>query len=359
MTNTFLCALLRQIKAVVPVAKTGFMLALVFLLVSANLNQAFACACGCGVFDIGGLGFAPSNSDSGLSTWFRYDSMNQNTNFEGQSKAAATDNTDKKITTQFYTVGAQYMITHDFGVMAELPFYQRSFTTDYTGMGNVSTFNLNAVGDARLMGMYSGFSPDHSTGVVFGLKLPTGRITSPYYNTSASGYIQVYDPDTMPGSGSTDLLLGGFHVGQLTSDGKLSYFLQGLADLPFAYKNGYRPGAEFDGAVGVTYDFGSYGALTKIAPIAQVIGSYRLHDSYAVNSVDSISTGLVGQNPNSGYTRLFLSPGLDLRVGKFKIYADVEFAVWQKVNHSNFATTGNAGQLVSPQLYKLQVGYDF
>ena len=326
-------------------------------LLSGTSTHALACACGCGVFDIGGLNFSPTNSDTGFSAWVRFDTMDQNANFEGTSKAAASDNNDKKINTQFYTLGAQYMINHDWGVMAELPYLNRSFSTNVgtSDTPDVETFKLDAVGDLKLTAMYTGFSPDHSTGAIFGLKLPTGRITSPSYGD----YGQTYDPDTLPGSGSTDVVFGGFHQGALSADGKFSYFAQGTVQVPVLIKNGYRPGSEYDAAVGVTYDLGGYGPVTKIAPVAQLIGSYRTHDSYVGGSVDAESTGFTGQNPDSGYQRLLVAPGVDLRFGKLKVYTDIELPVYQKVNHSYFPDSGNSGQLVAPQLFKLQVGYDF
>ena len=55
--------------------------------------------------------------------------------------------------------------------------------------------------------MYTGFSKDLSTGLIFGLKFPSGDYTAPGF-----------DPDDQIGSGSTDLILGGFHKGLLTGD---------------------------------------------------------------------------------------------------------------------------------------------
>ena len=318
------------------------------LLLSTSSIGALACACGCGIFDIGGVSLAPSNSDTGLSAWFRYSAMDQNTNFEGTSKAPASDNSDKRIQTSFYTFGAQYMINHDWGLMVELPLYGRSFTTVYDDAGDIGKFNLNAVGDLKVMGMYTGFSPDHSTGVTFGLKLPTGLWKSPNYTVGGQVLSGIYDRDTLPGTGSTDLMLGAYQLGSLTSDGKLSYFGQVSAQIPIATQGGYRPGAEYDAAIGLTYDLGSFGPATKVAPVAQLLGSHREHD---------YKFGMV--SPDSGYDRLFVSPGIDLRFDKLKIYADVEIPVYQRVGYGNLANDGTAGQLVAPVLYKVQVGYDF
>jgi hypothetical protein len=266
--------------------------------------------------------------------------MDQNTNYQGTSKASPDDNSDKRIKTSFYTLGAQYMIDHEWGLMVEAPFFDRSFTTD-PGSG-VGTYHLSSLGDAQIQGMYTGFSPDHSTGLTFGLKLPTGewRPKDPF------------DRDTMPGTGSTDLILGAYHFGSLTDDGRLSYFTQGKIDIPIltqnALGNSYRPGNEFGLSTGLTYDLASYGAFTKIAPLAQVLYSHKNRDS-----------GTAAFSSDSGYDRIYVSPGLDVRIGKTKIYADVEIPVYTKVNFELPSDGGNGGQLVAPILYKIQIGYDF
>jgi hypothetical protein len=75
--------------------------------------NAFACACGCGVFNVGADTILLSDSQSGLSVWFRYSYMDQNRNWERGSKALASDNDDKGINTDFYTVGGGYMLNED------------------------------------------------------------------------------------------------------------------------------------------------------------------------------------------------------------------------------------------------------
>ena len=326
------------------------------LLLSAVSTQALACACGCGVFDIGGFNFGQSGGPMGITVWGRYDYMVQNQNYEGTSKAPASDNTDKKIETSFYSVGGSYMINHDWGVMAMIPFYQRAFTTTYTdplGNNNVGAFNLFAPGDLKLLGSYSGFIPDHSLGVLFGVKLPTGQWRSPSYSVNGNTYSlangnPIYDRDTMPGTGSTDLIVGAFKRGFLTADQKLVYFAQATYQFAITNIEGYRAGNELDAAAGLSCDFGAYGPFASVAPLAQVINSWRSGDSGPNSS------------SNSGYERILLSPGLNLRIGAVNIYADVAIPVYQFVNHAaNLSIEGTEGQLVASTLYKAQVSYDF
>ena len=82
------------------------------------------------------------------------------------------------------------------------------------------------------MGMYTGFFRDMSTGIIFGVKLPTGTF-------QAFGF----DRDTQIGSGSTDLLLGAFHRGLLTGDNAWQYFGQIMWRQPFLYQAGFDPQA--------------------------------------------------------------------------------------------------------------------
>jgi hypothetical protein len=199
--------------------------------------SAFACACGCAVFDVGTSSLLPSGP--GGTVFLEYDFLDQNQNWSGSSRAPGANNPDKEIRSNFFLAGGQYMFNSDWGAMVEVPYTDRFFRT--LDPGDPGSFDHGSLGDVRLMGVYSGFSPDMSTGVLFGLKLPTGDFTYPNL-----------DPDTEIGSGSTDLLLGGYHTGSLTTDAAFGYFVQGLWEHEIATQNSYRPGFELNGAVGVS-----------------------------------------------------------------------------------------------------------
>ncbi len=332
---------------------TATAFALASLTPSLVSSPANACACGCGVFDIGAETQMPTDSDYGLSIWGRYSFMSQNQNWEGDSKAPAGDNSDKRLTTSFYTVGGQYMINRSWTVAAELPTYQRSLTTTDDGTvfgapGSIYTGHLTSIGDLQMMATYTGFSPDLSTGVSFGVKLPTGDWKGPIGPLGGAEF----DRDSLPGTGSTDLMVGAYHAGNLSRDGKLSYFVQARYQAAIATQGDYRPGNEFDAAAGVAYNFGAMGPFTKVAPVLQVLDSDRVHD-----------TGANADPLNSGYERVLLSPGVDVRFNKHvHAFADVALPVFQRVNHATgagFAAEGTSGQLVAPALFKIQIGYDF
>lgn len=287
-------------------------------------SQALACACGCAVFDVGTSSLLPSGP--GGNVFFEYDYLDQATNWSGTSRAPAANNSDKEIRTDFFLAGGQYMFNSDWGVMAEIPYTERYFRTQIDPM-TIGTFDHSALGDIRLMGVYSGFSPDMSTGVIFGAKLPTGDHTYPNF-----------DPDTEIGSGSTDILLGGYHTGALTPDQSFSYFAQLLWQHEVLIQSGYRPGAELNGAVGVSYNNFMIGNA-HIAPIFQMVASNRARDG-----------GVNGNPGDTGYTRLIASPGFEIDQNAWKFYADVEVPAYQDMN-------GN--QLVAPWAVKTIVSYAF
>ena len=299
-------------------------LSLAFLLSFLAAPEAQACACGCGVFSVGTSALLPQGP--GGMAFLEYDYMDQNENWSGTSSAPAAADPDKDIRTDFYTVGLQYMVNRAWGVNVEVPYWDRLFVTT-TGSG-VTGFHHDALGDVRLTALYTGFSDDLSTGLVFGLKLPTGDYTYPNL-----------DRDTSIGSGSTDTLLGGYHQGSLDAENTWSWFVQAQWQRAFATRDGYRPGNELDAALGAYYAGWGFGRGTTLAPVLQLKLADRRRDS-----------GVNANTPNSGYTRVLVAPGLELDSGKFKLYTDVEFPIYQDVN-------GN--QLVAPRLYKFIVSVGF
>ena len=281
---------------------------------------AFACACGCGVFDIGNV----FRSAPGGSMFAEYDFMNQTQNWHGLSRAPAADNDDKNIRTSFFTFGGQYLLGSGFGVMAELPVWSRHFET--TDNGTPKIVDGTALGDIRVTAVYSGLSDDLGTGFTLGVKLPTGD--------NGGGF----DHDTAIGTGSTDLLIGAYRQGTLDTLGSWSYVLQARYQTAFTTRDGYRPGDELDAVAAVSYDAGLTG-IVDWRPFLQLIGGLRRHDS-----------GIAADPENSGYSRVLLAPGIETAFASYVLHAEVNIPVYQNV-------IGN--QLVAPVLFKTSIAYDF
>jgi len=281
-------------------------------------NLASACACGCGVFSVGAGNLMPD--DAKASVFVEYDFMNQSKNWASGSSAPAEDNADKKIRTDFITLGGQFHIAKAWTVTAAAPVWNRAFTTE-TDDG-VQTFRHSALGDIRLTATYTGLSDDMSLGLIAGVKLPTGDHR--YDN---------FDPDTEISTGSTDILLGAYKQGSLNRDGDLKYFAEAILDKPLDWKSNYRPGEELNLAVGIGWAGWTFaGGKITAAPVVQVISSVRARDH-----------GLDGHPSDSGYERIVLAPGLELQSGPWRLFADLGAPVYQRVN-------GN--QLTAPWLFK-------
>ncbi len=270
---------------------------------------------------------------SGMTAFVDYDYQDQNRNWSGSSAAPASDNSDKDIRTSWLTAGYQEMFNRSWGLRLEVPYEVRHFVTVSNAPGGpLADFDFSGLGDIRIEGIYTGFSPDLSGGLTFGLKLPSGSYTT-------NNAFDDIDRDTEIGSGSTDLLVGGFRRLNLGADYGWSGFIQALVDLPLLIRDQYRPGAEVDGAFGVYYNGWSIGRLL-VVPIGQLKVSIRGSD-----------TGAHATSPvASGFERLLVSPGIEFDLHPIKVYADVELPLYQHF-------TGN--QVAAAALFRLNVAYMF
>ena len=312
-------------------------IAVAALLLMVAPGMVWACACGCGVFDVGTPSLIPEGE--GGTVWYEFDYMNQYINWHSSRPASAASNGDKQIKTYFNTVGGQYMFNHDWGVMVTVPYTARVFrTSDGPGDPPPNQYEHANFGDVRLWGMYTGLLKDMSLGLLVGIKTPSGDWTYPHF-----------DRDTSIGTGSTDLLLGAYKTGTFPSrignvnltlwERPFQYYLQGQYEYPFLQSDHYMPGKEFDQASGILYNFGNTGPLNELAPLLTLYTSVRTHDQ-----------GANADPPDSGYTRMLLAPGTEIGWGPLRLYTDVEFPVFQWVN---------GYQLTAPYLVKTILSYSF
>jgi hypothetical protein len=293
----------------------------IFAVLLLTPGLASACACGCGVF---GVGADTLMSDAGGGALYaEYDGLDQSRNWSGASRADAALNEDKKIRTDFYTLGARWQVKRDLALSVEVPVWSRAFTTE-TDSG-VQTFRHTALADVRLLATWTGLFHDRSLGLIGGIKLATGD----------HGYAN-FDPDTEISSGSTDLVAGAYKRGLLDRDGAFTWFAQGVWQKPLDWRAGFRPGEEINLGLGVAWRGWSLAdGKVQISPVAQLKGSIRARD-HGENAMPD----------NSGYERLVLAPGVEISSGRWSLYGDLGFPVLERVN-------GN--QLVSPLLVKARL----
>lgn len=292
---------------------------LIVVLVLCAPLRLWACACGCGVFEVGGSEMLPQGT--GTQLFYQASYLDQTDNWSGTSRAPAADNDDKHIRTLYQSVGLRHMFGRDWGFSISVPYDQRHFSTIDDGIPSV--IDHGQIGDIRITGMYTGFSGDMSSGLTFGLKLANGDWKVPGF-----------DRDTQIGTGSTDLLLGGYHqfrIGGLGSD--WSGFADVQLDTPISTQGGYRPGTELNAAFGAYPNAWRLASGVELTPMLQALGSLRRRDS-----------GINADSDNTGYARLLAAPGLELRVKRLRVFADIEAPLWQNVR-------GN--QLIAPWQAKI------
>ncbi len=278
-------------------------------------TMGFACACGCNVFSVGARWMMPTSSGYKLSLVYNY--MNQSENWSGWNVSPTGLNGDRVIRSSFTTLGLQYMANREWGITVEVPVWDRYFETTEND-GTVASADHRSVADVRAMGMYTGLSEDMSIGLMFGLKLPT----APFHQS-------LLDRDTQIGTGTTDLLLGGYQMGQESGWG---WFGQVLWQHAFNSREGYRPGDSFDMNAGIHYD--ELAQTYRVTPMLQIVGSFR-----------GIDSGPSSDPDNTGYNRLFVSPGLEVNLSRsITMYGDLRIPVLTKVR---------GYQLVAPSLVSL------
>ncbi len=279
----------------------------------APIGDAFACAaCGCMLskdWQIQGMGSGP-----GYTMGLTYDYVDQNQMRSGSGKLPGfslpnAQEIEIRTRTSFATVVGDYQGSN-WGVNLQLPYVERYHLTFPQGTTALDSSKSSSLGDARILGRYTGFSSDASNGIFLGLKLPTGPTSVDF----SSG--NPLDPSLQPGTGSTDILLGAFHSGQF-DELRLSWFAQGLLQHAVITRNDYRPGDSFDVNAGIKY--GKFGQ--RITPMLQINFIRRVADS-GYNATPLITGGELA----------YLSPGVSVRLGQgTSAFAFLQLPIYQYV----------------------------
>ncbi len=211
------------------------------------------------------------------------------------------------------TFGLEYSPNANWGVSVLLPYFDRFHTTIGEGDTDLSSSQSSGIGDLRVIARYAGFSPDHTSGIQFGLKLPTGRTDDTFRTGPLTG--EIVDRGLQLGTGSTDLLVGAYHFGMLATN--WDYFAQAMLQLPVTSKNDFKPGTGINLSLGTRYVASEF-----FVPQLQVNVRAEKRESGANADI-----------PNSGATLAYLSPGFTLNFSRrFAGFVFVQAPIWQRVN---------------------------
>ncbi len=123
----------------------------------------------------------PQEQDHGGRIFFEYWDGDQTQNYIGSSRASSAANTDKEIKTQWYNVGLNTMFNRTGASWSGAVTANRSLTTETDAHFRArSTFNSSSFGDIEVMGVYTGFFSDMSTGLEVRTQTSDGHLHRPW-----------------------------------------------------------------------------------------------------------------------------------------------------------------------------------
>jgi hypothetical protein len=268
-------------------AATGLLLG---CLVTVNAEACSTCGCTLNT-DLGNQG---AQGGTGWRFDFRYDLVDQTQLREGDQAVSIpipeSYELEQRTRNAYYDFGLDYGFNRAWGVNLLLPVTGRFHTTYDEGDVQLSTSDYSHdLGDVRVVGRYTGFDPDMSTGILFGFKLPTGATDTRFVSGPDRG--RLVDPTLQPGTGTTDALLGGYHFDDFGSS--LGWFAQAMYQHALDQHAGFKGGDTFNANLGLRFY-----ASDSIIPQLQLNYQIRARDAGA-NSDPEDTGGRV----------LYLSPG--------------------------------------------------
>jgi hypothetical protein len=280
-------------------------------------TDALACSsCGCTLnSDWSSQGIA---TGEGTRFDIRFDYFNQNDYRSGTSSvsrdeiAASGGEVQDTTINRNLTLGLDHSFNQDWAINVLVPVFSRSHGTygdAYPDATAIITSSSKGIGDIRVTGRYQGLSADHSSGITFGVKLPTGETNDTFNDSSA------LDRGLQLGTGTTDLLIGGYHFGGINRD--WDYFAQATIQIALNTHDDFRPGNGLNATAGVRYmGFESF--------IPQLQFNTR---------IEKRESGANADVANSGATLLYISPGATVPINKtVQAFAFLQVPVYQRVN---------------------------
>jgi hypothetical protein len=258
---------------------------------------------------------------AGSSFDLRYESILQNQPRSGSSRVGVGQiprHHDEVRTRNRNLIGTfSHVFASGWGVSLTAPLVDRDHLHihNHRGAQLPEAWNFREFGDLRVTGRYQralagSEAAPRTAGVLFGVKLPTGRTN--IANDSGA----VAERSLQPGSGTTDLVLGGFFHQQLPQQAA-SWFAQAQFQRALDEEDGFRPGAQF------AVDIGYAKAFTdKFSGIVQANLVLKRRDA-----------GANAEPADSGSRALFISPGISYQLTEaVRAYAFYQQPVYQHVN---------------------------
>ncbi len=192
--------------------------------------------------------------------------------------------------TRGYWIGVDHVFNQNWGLTAELPYYDRFHTTIAPGDTEISSSLGRGIGDLRVVGRYQEHSTTDSWNIIFGFKAPTGKTDQTFFSGPQAG--ELLDRGLQLGTGSWNGELGASYFRRLAT--AWDSFAQITLDQPLTRKDDFRPSAQVAVNVGIRWL-----NTSRFTPLLQMNARW-----------DSRELGANGDYDNSGDSVVAVSPGL-------------------------------------------------
>src|SRR5882757_6745493 len=269
--------------------------------------NARACAsCGCSLSSDAAMGY------SAIAGWrlsVEYDYIHQDQLRSGTRSVSGVpdgNELERETLNRYITTGLNYAPNSDWNVSLFVPYVVRTHSTygefDSTQpLPELSSSHSSSLGDVRFIGNYQGILPTHNLGVQLGVKLPTGHYGTAvnFYGGPSAG--EPLDASLQPGTGSTDIIVGGYYYQAISQDfdvfanGQFQSAVKHHMDEP---GNDYRPGNSTTLSFGLRYE-----AHPQWVPQLQVNLLHKSRDQGALADIQSTAGNVA-----------YVSPGLTASV---------------------------------------------
>lgn len=297
-------------------------------------KQLFACTLICAVpslaFASCGTAFCTVNSnwtsesaaiEAGSSIDLRYEFINQDQPRAGKDDVSVGEirrhHDEVRTINRNALVSFSHMFSSGWGVSVTAPIVDRQHKHihNHHGAQIPETWNFTELGDMRVTGRYQlpliGDPLKPSTvGVVFGLKLPTGRTD---VSNSAGDEAE---RSLQPGTGTMDVILGGYYHQQLPQSSS-SWFVQAQYQHALNKHDDFKPGSQFGADIGYRF-----GVNDRLGALVQLNTTVKWRDR-----------GDESEPEDSGSRSVFLSPGLSFAIARnLQLYGFYQHPIFQDVN---------------------------